>query len=1460
MVNIVEERIKKWKDKLIDLSKRNRLLNFRPTKVTTIRIVDEIPSEIFRIFVTDNKTMEFLPMPTKEEKNDLFDDEEEAVPTINTSIQEFQAYKKEELEDKYTDKYLQTNLNNDRLQKNLLRIYSKATSVMEEQGYNALFLALGCLDWYESESSDVKLRSPVILVPVELSRKSVKGNFQLKYTNETPIFNPALVQKLKNDFGITLKLDEDLEEMEPQKIFEMLQETIEGRKRWVVNNDIYLSLFSFAKFIMYKDIEKFMSALLNSPILQLICGQSAGQNVSLGLLEEEKELDTALEPLKTFQILDADSSQQQAILAVKRGKNLVIEGPPGTGKSQTIANIISEFLADDKKVLFVSQKMAALEVVKKRLDNNGIGDFCLELHSRKANKNEFIKEMVRVLEMSKKADHSHDADILKIEELKKQLNDYVKDIHRPYGKLEMTPYQAFGVINKHSDIQDISLIFEDAKNWDRKRFKNCCELLDNLAYNLSKIRNPKQHPWYGSQLTAIFYKDKLKLKELMSVVMDSYPAIESCIEKLKKFVFFNNPLTISEIETLVDIDQLIIRHSRYRRNPLLILTLSFWKDRNLLKKYMENNKYEANLEESFNKIKKIKSRELKEKLSIDSYQSTINALSKMLNKLKDDIKLLFALAKIDEFLVFEIKLTECALNALVKKISNMLDKSESIEDWVRYQSVLMECRNAGLKDFVAKVEALKTPLDKMVSVFKCQFLRCWLDTVFSARKTLNNFYGEDHEKVIQKFCELDRKQIELAKIRIQHMLSGKLDNNYTPSKSSELGVLMREGRKSRAHKSIRKLFEQAPNIIATLKPCIMMSPFSVAQFLNPNLIKFDLVIFDEASQIPSEDSVGSILRGKQIVIAGDNKQLPPTTFFQSEVLTPEDEDDSSVEELPDELDSILDECAVCGIPKTMLRWHYRSRHESLIAFSNRSFYRNRLLTFPCADEKCPDLGIKFHYNPNTFYDRGGKGTNIDEAQEVARAVLKHFKETPELSLGVGTFSIRQKFAILDSIEVLLREDNALEAFFDKNRPEHFFVKNLETIQGDERDVIFISVGYGKSQNGRLSMNFGPINQIGGARRLNVLVTRARRRIEIFSSIRGEDFDLSKTNSEGVQLLKTYLDFAEKGIDTLSYDAGEAGELESPFEESVYNLLISKGLKIRTQVGCSGYKVDLAVLDDNSPGKYVLGIECDGAYYHSSRTARDRDRLRQQVLEDLNWNIYRIWSTDWFKNPQVELDKLLNAIDKAKKGEFSKKKLKFETAYKIDYKNRASNNLKFKIKSYTLTPIESCRRLAQNYFDTFSKSTYVLKAIVEHEGPIHREEAWKRTANYFGYRAVGKRIRRYLQQVEDTCIYKKMIKKKGEFYWPLDMYKPQVRKRDSEETSKKIRFIAPEEIGEAALIVLEKEFSIPVDDLVSQAARLIGFNRITDDVKQYVEKSIELYKKEGKIAEVENRLSLSRDVQ
>jgi len=1374
MEKIIAERVNRWKKKLIDLTKRNRLISFRPTKVSTVRIVDEQPPEVFATLVTELKAMDFSPMPEKKEKEggDPEEKEIEEDDKVETQTKEFEKYDKEKLAEKHVDIHLQTNLTKEQLSKNLFRIHSSSALVMEEQGYNVLFLAVGFLEWYEAASSDAKIKSPLVLIPVELARQSVKGIYKVKYNEEAILLNPALRQKLSLDFGVSLDdLEDDAEKIDLSKVFSDIQKKIEQKERWRVTNDVFLCLFSFAKFMMYKDLEANLKSILENEVVQTICGQELHKRESLDSLCSWEEVKEAIKPQKTFQVLDADSSQQRAIAVVKKGNNLVIEGPPGTGKSQTIANIIAELLSEGKKVLFVSQKMAALEVVKKRLEAVGLRDFCLELHSKKANKKRVIEELSEGLTKAQQPDHKHDHDLMKLENLKEELGIYAKEVGTPFGALKMTPHKAMGIIASMPEIPDLEFIFKEVEQWDENRVLEGYELLDKLSTGLRHVNNPMLHPWYGARLTTEFsYQDKIKIKELMNSAYEANKKLQNSITQLVASSCFKQPNTYREIESTLDgtsvlvalpgtaiellkntsWDELSVKinnivndvksfctfkewtkdkfdlsvieedtgsileeYKNYVGKFFYFFSSSFRKNRRKLKRHKDkkyNPKLEAVIEDlgkiceakkwvenideyddlgrkifgnlwsdrdsegcelekfstwvvNFHKhltedhfTEDIFSKVISKELDIDGINTLRENVAKDRNYHRRIVEDFFKAIKFNITEGLSGEQEDFSLASLDKKIAGMEESIESIGPWLAYQDSINKCQEFGFEDFLSICEKHDIPKERLSDTFKCQFLRCWLDIVFFERKSLKQFLGINHDQLIEQFREFDAKQIELAKVRLKHRLGGKIDASWEGSAGSERGIIDRESRKRRAHKPLRKLFKEIPNILCDLKPCLMMSPLTVAQFLDPALYKFDLVIFDEASQIPPEDGIGTIIRGAKVVVAGDTKQLPPTSFFQTAVMTPEDDTEDLDEYVPTDLDSILDECATAGFPECMLMWHYRSRHEHLIAFSNKHLYRNKLNTFPSREHESDTLGINFHYLPDTQYERGKVGANFDEAREVAKAVFEHFRNHPDKSLGVGTFSVRQRFAVEDAIEELRKQDPSLEEFFVEDREEHFFIKNLETIQGDERDVIFISVGYGKAPSGTLPMNFGPLNQIGGERRLNVLVTRARDRVEVFSSIRGSDFDLSKTASEGVHLFKKYLDFAEKGESVLIRDITENAEAvaDSPFEEAVFDALTRKGIKAKMQVGCSGYKIDIAVVDKKNPGTFVLGIECDGAAYHSSKTARDRDRLRQQVLEQLGWDIYRIWSTDWFKNPKQELEKILDAVREAQEGGLKKK--------------------------------------------------------------------------------------------------------------------------------------------------------------------------------------------------------------
>ena len=563
-----------------------------------------------------------------------------------------------------------------------------------------------------------------------------------------------------------------------------------------------------------------------------------------------------------------------------------------------------------------------------------------------------------------------------------------------------------------------------------------------------------------------------------------------------------------------------------------------------------------------------------------------------------------------------------------------------------------------------------------------------------------------------------------------------------------MGIIRAEIEKKRGHRPIRKLMSDAGTAVQQLKPILLMSPLSVAQFLPPGRISFNLLIIDEASQVAPEDALGVVARANQIVVVGDDKQLPPTNFFKMVNAGDEYEEDPEEPARPDkptDFESILTLARTRGMSERMLAWHYRSKHPSLIALSNEECYAGRLLLPPSPFVQTSEFGLSLSSDPRGHYDRGGTRCDLIQAEEVAKAVAEHIRHYPNKSLGVACLSVQQRDAVDDMIDKIgIRAE--VEAFTPKE--ERLFVKNLEAVQGDERDVIFISVGYGVAPNqSKPFLNFGPVSQEGGERRLNVLASRAREKCVVFSSITGADIP-ADSEARGTRMLRALLDFAETG--KLGAGTLRGDGFESPFEEAVARTIREAGFHVHPQVGVKSFRIDLGVIDPPKPGEYILGVECDGAAYHSARSARDRDRLRQEVLEGLGWRLHRIWSTDWFRNPQREANKLLAAIKDAKDKAAAPKTEPIPDddlpdigarsfaseavpADGIDEPDMPSNTVQYKECVLTVP-------FRRNLLDlSVSEISRFALVIVEAEGPIHTEEVARRIREAFGLQKTGKRI-------------------------------------------------------------------------------------------------------------------------
>ncbi len=577
-----------------------------------------------------------------------------------------------------------------------------------------------------------------------------------------------------------------------------------------------------------------------------------------------------------------------------------------------------------------------------------------------------------------------------------------------------------------------------------------------------------------------------------------------------------------------------------------------------------------------------------------------------------------------------------------------LEHSGTVLSWSKYLSAKTECVEAELKELVAGLEASRIPPARVGLAFDFVLFQSIGKSIYRKCPELARFSGTSHEKLREEFVALDKKIIQLNGRQFGYLIDKNkhLPNGDTGVRAgdyTELALLRRELNKQRRHIPIRQLIKRAGRTLQELKPCFMMGPLSVAQYLEPGSVEFDLVVMDEASQVRVEEALGAIARGKQLVVVGDPKQLPPTSFFDRLMDSEEDEESDETPTVLSGMESILDVCQQLFHPLRTLRWHYRSRHESLIAFSNHHFYRN-LIVFPSPYAKGSRLGVRYRFIRNGIYkDR----QNLPEAQRVVDMVINHMLKRPEESLGVVTLNLTQRELIEDLLDKKLRSFEEGERFLSYHEKEGwpFFVKNLENVQGDERDVIFISSTFGRAPGtDKVRQNFGPISRPDGWRRLNVLFTRARLRVELFTSMRPEDVVVDDKTPLGTKALRDYLDYARRGVLTITDETER--EPDSDFEIAVAEVIRSRGYEVKPQLGVAGFFIDLAVRNPDRPGEFLAGIECDGAAYHSSVSARDRDRIRQEILESLDWRgrIYRIWSTDWFYDPRRETKKLIDFLE------------------------------------------------------------------------------------------------------------------------------------------------------------------------------------------------------------------------
>lgn len=1562
----VAQKIEESRRDVLDLSLRNSLLNFRQSRRLGVEVVDELSSEIFRILVKKRRIMYFLPAP-KEKSEPKTEYKNEDFPFELLTLLAEPEVESDEPADRHVDNKLQTSQERAPLNRRLIETFRHARSSIEEQGVNTLYLALGLLRWYESDQSEVERVAPLILVPVKLDRTDVRHSFKLSWTEDEIEANLSLEAKLKNDFAISMPELPGEDEFEFTEYLRQVAKAVGRLKRWFVDeNAIHLGFFSFSKFLIYKDLDPEQwpeeERPADHPVVRNLYNPDGfrGESSAIG---DDEHIDDLPSATGLHQVVDADSSQTLAVIDAIEGRNLVIQGPPGTGKSQTITNLLAEALARGKKILFVAEKLAALEVVQRRLDTIHLGDACLELHSHNTNKRAVLDELKRTLDLGKPTNWVRDdAEVLKLR--RRQLNEYAAAVNEPIGTSGLSPHQLVGRLEDLRtgglSVDGLGMRCRDSLSWSAPEFTRHRALVEDIQSLVRGIGCPKDHLfWCAGLLHVPLPADEHRIKQalehasaelrhlrgrlgrLRALLLDgagtgdesprdaqrSLHAADKVAEASeliaadhRNSAWVARATDLNELRTdalqyadlhasydfilipeaweadVLDIRQALAAYGGKWWRPLsgawrtamarlrglcrtdppkdpadcLKLVDGILTARRLRRRFVEfhelvitlfpgqalgdrpepyrefaratewfvalhEEKAAESLDETIHEMLDRHPGSAEVQSQTQACRDAMERLGKALEKVAEAVEL-----RTDRFSADDGP-WERPYENLDYWLRSAAAQLPSAGEVVRFNQLEQKAIDAKIPEVAEAAASRSDAGEDLVAMFEHGCYSTWLEAALRERPALAQFDGDTQKGIAEQFRGLDMSQFESNRIRVARLHWDGLPQHHG---GGQLGVLRREFQKRSRHLPVRTLMGRAGNAIQSIKPVFMMSPLSIAKYIPPGSVSFDIVVFDEASQVKPVEAMGAILRGRQSVVVGDSRQLPPTSFFDSAGRELEGEQSDTVD-----LESILGLFCAQGAPERWLRWHYRSRHESLITVSNHEFYDNKLVVFPSPDAGKKESGLRFQHGPDNLYDRGGM--NVAEARKVAAAVMEHAGNSPDLTLGVVAFNLKQARRIADELEILRRRDASLEAsFFLRHPDEPFFVKNLENVQGDERDVILISVGYGKLNGGYLPMNFGPLNRDGGERRLNVLITRARRRCVVYSNFLAADLDLRRSKARGIQALKTFLKYAATGILDVPRVTGR--EADSPFEEAVASALRARGHGIEHQVGSAGFFIDLAVVDPDRPGRYLLGIECDGAKYHSARSARDRDRLRQQVLEGLGWAIHRVWSTDWFRNRERELNRIEDAIRSAKTGNGASppsdasrkpKPLERSTAAVTTAKNRSNPYIVAQPRIYLLhTPLHEVTH------DRFAKW---VSEVVRVESPIHHQEVLTRIRTAAGVGRAGSRIRQRMQETIRHGVRNNMFERRGDFLWRTGHQTPDVRIRDGKlpdaaKTLRRIEMIAPAEIAQAVCYAVNDSFGISEDEAINEACRLFGFQRTGPKITNRVKRIVNQLLGEGKL--------------
>lgn len=1348
-------RLERWQRKLLDLSARNPLLNHK-FPMASLRLICPDPG------LLEDKLSEGARIAIQHVPKPIGVGQDEGLHRQRTG----EVIAKEYARDALEKKQVLVDLQEDELNRRAVEIYRKAQISLQESGANTLYLAIGFLLWKHNEKDERRFRAPLILLPVTLERKSVRSGIRMLAHDDEPRFNTTLLEMLRKDFRIDIHgldgpLPVDHSGIDVHGIWNRVRKAVKEAPGFEVIEDVVLGHFSFAKYLMWKDLVDRADDLRKSRVVKHLLDTPREPYRSDVAFVDGADIDRHYSPSDLLTPLPADASQMAAIATADRGKDFIIIGPPGTGKSQTISNLIAQMLGKGKTVLFVSEKTAALEVVYRRLQEIGLGRFCLELHSNKASKADVLEQFRNAWEHARDAKpDAWDKEAERLKLLRDQLNRVVDHLHMP-RRNGLTAHYAIGVKVRDAELAArVSFSWPSADHHDEARLTAMREAVGNLRIQAAAVGNVSASPlglvahgdwspqWEAQVVeragrlstaarmlerdaesflnaSGISVADRSMARldavaDLAAVLIDSWrkqaayalepdgsdriEALEEAVGRLKAYVEIQAGLSCTYDPFAwrkLDGDDIA---RRWQEAQDTWWPKSFFARRRLIKEMKANGargtpipahdapllkrlgvegKAIDRLEQLLSGLKDwqghatdaevahaLQALGLRVRAAVGRLADDALTLAEIRGKIRtllhDGNDLLAPDAVIgraaQDFLKAyqEVKApcdafeavagqsirehfarTDKALAAIQETADTIAERHAELRDWCNWCRRRTEAQDIELESLVEAIEQGRVPVEEIEETFEAAYCTWWSGALIGKDEVLRTFSVPEHVAMIERFREIDAQFQKLTAAHIAAKLSGKLPDSTDIQRKSSWGVLRHELQKKARHKPVRQLVQEIPDVLTTLTPCLMMSPLSVAQYLPPDQALFDVVIFDEASQITVWDAVGSLARGRQVIVAGDPKQMPPTNFFARS-----DDDPDGEIDVEGDLESILDEMLGASIPQRTLNLHYRSRRESLIAFSNSRYYENSLITFPAPVH--PDRGIRL-IRPDGFYARGGARHNEGEARAIVAEIVRRLTHPDEklrnASIGVVTFNAEQQSLIENLLdEARSRQPDIEWAFSREATLEPVFVKNLETVQGDERDLILFSITYGPDQSNHVTMNFGPLNRNGGERRLNVALTRARSEMLVFSTLSSDRIDLSRTQAQAAADLKHFLEYADRGPSALGAAVhGPKGDFESPFETAVAHALRQKGWDVHPQVGVSAYRIDLGIFHPDKPGLYLAGVECDGAMYHSSAFARERDKIRQSVLEGLGWTLFRVWSTQWWTHPAKALDTLHDAL-------------------------------------------------------------------------------------------------------------------------------------------------------------------------------------------------------------------------